>query len=414
MTRIFCATYAKEVKCVVNAYGYIVVLLAMSAASCAAQTAPWSRTAGKPVVRVCAAQPATKYINWRLTPEGALAGVDSTLRQLEELVSHAGGAGCDVLALPEDTLGLLYWEAGNKTLMGKVLPQAVSKMLEQLGKAAASYRMYLICASDTVKPDGTYRNTAFLLNRNGQEIGRYYGVQPTINESDRVRGTSFPVFKTSDLGWVGLLICSDMIFPESTRALALAGADIIFDPSLGGAVYAGGPDMDRAAFRTRAVDNFVYLVVAKRGSGAMIISPLGKVLAEGNGPNAIAMADINPFGGRAAGDAANFQSDMRARLFRERNPAAYEILTEQNPPVLKNVPATITVEQAVGIWDKMLTTGEERFDEAEVLYREGKITQAVAIYKKLRADLPGTWIDRAAQKRLATISVREQRKEGTQ
>lgn len=399
---------------VLSSSAYIVLFLTIGAVSCVAHTNTSTQTLRKRFVRVCAAQPATKYINWQLTPDEALAGVNKTLHQLEQLVDRAGREGCDVLALPEDTLGLLHWEAGNKAAMRQVLPVAVGRMLNRLGKAAANHRMYLICASDTVKRDGTYRNTAFFLNRDGREIGRYYSVQPTINESDRVRGSNFPVFKTSDLGWVGMLICSDMLFPESARALALAGADIIFDPSLGGAVYSGDQGLQRAAFRTRAVDNFVYLVVAMRGRGAMIISPKGNVLAEGKGPNGIAMADIDPFGGRAAGDAANYQLDMRARLFRERNPAAYGILTEPNPPVLKKIPATITVEQAVRIWDKMLTTGEERFDSAEALYRKGDLAQAAAIFRELRAELPGTWIDRAAQKHLASIRAREQSMKNTE
>ena len=218
------------------------------------------------------------------------------------------------------------------------------------------------------------------------------------------------MFKTPDLGWVGLLICYDMVFPESVRALALAGADIIFDPTLGGAAMTDDADLDRAAFRTRAVDNFVYLVVAPRGDGAIIVSPQGKVLAEGKGQNAIAMADIDPFGGRQAGDAANFQQDMRARLFRERNPAAYGILTDPNPPVFQKIPATMTVVDAVRIWGEMLTTGEERFRDAEALERAGNTAQATALYKKLRAELPGTWIDRAAQQRLAGIRAAEQSK----
>ncbi|HET7215023.1 MAG TPA: carbon-nitrogen hydrolase family protein [Terriglobia bacterium] len=381
----------------------IFMLLAISATGAVSQAATSPHISKKALVRVCAAQPATKYISWKLTSEEALAGVDNTLLQLEQLVAQAGRGGCDVLALPEDTLGLLQWEAGNKAAMKQVVPQAVARMLSWLGKAAARYHMYLVCASDTVKPDGSYRNTAFLLNRDGRVIGRYYAVQPAIGESDRVRGTRFPVFKTADLGWVGMLICSDMIFPESARALALAGADIIFDPSLGGAVYSGDPGLQRAAFRTRAVDNFVYLVVAMRGHGAMIISPKAEVVSEGKGPNGIAMAEIDPFGGRSGGDAANHQIDMRARLFRERNPAAYGILTDPNPPVLKKVPATTTVKQAVRIWDEMLTSGAERFDRAEALYRQGRVTRAAVIYRDLRAEVPGTWIARAAQKRLASI-----------
>jgi len=52
------------------------------------------------------------------------------------------------------------------------------------------------------------------------------------------------------------------------------------------------------------VESFVYLAVSQRGSGSMIISPQGKVLAEGQGPDDIAIADINPFGGREGGEAA--------------------------------------------------------------------------------------------------------------
>jgi hypothetical protein len=45
----------------------------------------------------------------------------------------------------------------------------------------------------------------------------------------------------------------------------------------------------------------------------------------------------------------NHQADMRARLFRERWPAAFRILTDPNPPVLAKVPETITVAEAVAI-----------------------------------------------------------------
>ena len=64
-----------------------------------------------------------------------------------------------------------------------------------------------------------------------------------------------------------MLICYDMVFPEATRCLALAGADVVFHPTLGGAAF-GDDDISLAAFRTRAVDNFLYLVVAMRGRAA--------------------------------------------------------------------------------------------------------------------------------------------------
>jgi len=385
---------------------WVIPFLAAGVATCVAQPAqlaPASDYGSAKAVRVCAADPALSPIDWHLNPSEALVALDRSLNELERLVHRAGASGCDALVLPEDTLGALHWEMGNKASMNDVLPPAVARMLERLGRAAAVHRMYLICSSDVSEHDGSYRNTAFFLGRDGKEIGRYHKVHPTIGESDRVRGATFPVFETPDLGGVGMLICYDMVMPEAARSLALGGADVIFLPTMGGAVTAGDEEMNRAAFRTRAVDNFVYLIVAQRGGGSMIISPQGKVLAEGRRAGDIAIAEIDPLGGREGGDAHNVQRDMRARLFRERNPAAYSILTDPNPPVLSKIPATITVEEAVRIFAGTLTTGEERFAKAESLLRAGKVEAAARVFEELRAEFPGTWIDRSAGERLARI-----------
>jgi predicted amidohydrolase len=358
----------------------------------------------KRTVKVCATQPASRLIDWKSSPAGALAAADRSLGELEKMVHRAGAAGCDVVAFPEDTMGLLHWEAGNERALKEVLPIAVARMLERLGKAAASHRMYLICSSDTLD-EGGFRNTAFFLGRDGKEIGRYHKVQLTVHESSRVRGEGFPVFETPDLGGVGMLICYDMVMPESMRSLALGGADVVFNVTMGEASMASDRDINRAAFRVRAADNFVYLVVAKRGGGAMIISPQGTILAEGKGRDDIAMAEIDPFGGREAGDALNSQTDMRARLFRERNPAAYGVLTDPNPPALKKIPQTITVEEAVRIGAATLTIGNERFEQADELLKAGKTSEAAAAFEKLRAEFPHTWIDRVARERLAKIQA---------
>src|SRR5256886_12208137 len=103
-----------------------------------------------------------------------------------------------------------------------------------------------------------------------------------VPERGRKRGDSFPVFTTTDLGGVGMLICYDMVFPEAPRCLALGGADIIFYPTLGGAAI-GDDDISRAAIRTRAVEKFVYLVVSQRGGGSMITSPHGQILVADKG-----------------------------------------------------------------------------------------------------------------------------------
>jgi len=353
-------------------------------------------------MRIAAAQPKNRTIDFRLKPVDVLAQVDKSLDELERIVNTAGGAGCDALALPEDTLGLLKWELANRAALKEVLPQAVNRMLDRLGRAAAMHRMYLVACSDTVEPDGTTHNTAFLLGRDGKEIGHYHKVNLPLGEQGHARGNRFPVFNTPDLGGVGLLICYDMVFPEAPRCLVLGGADIIFHPTLGGAAI-GDDDINLAAFRTRAVENFVYLVVAMRANGSMIISPQGKVVARATEADGIAVADIDPSGGREGGDAFNTQRDMRGRLFRERAPEAYGILTDPNPPVLAKVPSNVTRDDAIRITATVLTSGEERFNEAGTLARAGKKAEAIRLYEQLCAECPTSWIERAAQDRLVAL-----------
>ena len=199
-----------------------------------------------------------------------------------------------------------------------------------------------------------------------------------------------------------MLICYDLVFPETARCLALSGADIIFFPTMGGAAVGDG-DIGTQALRVRAAENQVYLVVAFRGSGSMILSPRGSILASAEGPDGIVFADINPRAGRQGGDAMNHQQDMRARLFRERNPAAFGMLTESNPPVLDKVPIEISPQESGRIAAEVLTIGEEEYRQAEALVRAGKNDDAITAFVRLRSKYRGSWIDRVATERLKTL-----------
>ncbi|HEV8379062.1 MAG TPA: nitrilase-related carbon-nitrogen hydrolase, partial [Tepidisphaeraceae bacterium] len=363
-------------------------------------------------VRIAAAQPKSRLIDWHLKDvDEVLKLVDQSLSELEGLIDRAAAEHCDVIALPEDTLGLGTWEAGNEALAKELLPRAVKMMLERFSAAAAKHQIYAVCCNDSVEADGRTYNTAFLIGRDGKEIGRYHKVCPTIHERVCTPGDRLPVFQTKDLGGVGMLICYDMVFPETARCLALSGADVIFHPTLGGAAI-GDDDISRAAFRTRAVENFVYIVVAQRGSGSMIISPQGKILAEAQGRDSLAIADIDPFGGREGGDAMNSQRDMRARLFRERNPGAFGMITESNPPALAKIPATILEREAVEIAHRVLTVGQEEFKAADSLAREGKVEEAVAAFKRLQNEYKDSWIDRVSTPRLAILEPKLQARAG--
>lgn len=353
-------------------------------------------------IRVGAVQARNRTINFRLSVKEALAAAEKNLTELEAIVANAAQAKVQALAFPEDTMGLLNWNAGNESAIKDVVPKAVRLMLTRMGAAAARHNMYLVVCSENLEPDGSFYNTAFFIGRDGKEIGRYHKVCPVYHELNHKRGASFPVFPTKDLGAVSMLICYDLVIPETARAVALGGADIIFFPTMGTAAIGDG-DIGVQALRVRAVENFIYLVVAHRGSGAMIISPKGQILAQAEGPDGIAVADIDPHAGREGGDAMNFQRDMRARLFRERNPQAFSILTDPNPPALKKTQIDLTPEDSARIAAKVLTTGEEDFKKAEDLARSGKRDEAIAAYKAMQKEYRGSWIDRVSAQRIAKL-----------
>jgi hypothetical protein len=213
-----------------------------------------------------------------------------------------------------------------------------------------------------------------------------------------------------------MLICYDMVFPEPARCLALNGADVIFVPTMGGAAF-GGEEISRAAFRTRAVENWVYLVVSWGGgnerTGSMIVSPKGEILADERTPGEIAIADIDPFDGRQNADFANYQEDMRARIFRERRPAAYGALTAAHPPALTRLPMYTPAPAAEisRIFGRATTVGHVEYDRAQELVRRGEIAaanlaDAIEALKALQVDYPGTWFDRMASEQLLDLRGR--------
>lgn len=357
-------------------------------------------------IRVAAIQTKQRVIPYRVG--GASHALEAVRRNLDQLVSlaeRAADMGCDIAAFPEDALGTLEWESGHWDDVADLLRPAEEEMIARLGEVASRRGMAVVCCNDCVDGDDVY-NTAILLGRDGREAGRYLKVQLPIGEQARKSGDRFPVFDVEGIGSVGMCICYDMVFPETTRALALGGADIVFHLTMGGASMAKG-DASLAAFRTRAADNFIYLVVAFRGGGSMVISPQGEILADGGRePDAIVTADIDLSAGREAGDAlGGTVTDFRARLFGERVPSAYGILMDEDPPGVARL-ADIDVptgETASALMAEGLTTGADEFYEADRLRAQGDTDEARRRFQRLSERFTTLWIGRVARERLSSM-----------
>src|SRR5204863_2175024 len=126
----------------------ILALATLAYAGCAAPPSEQPMVGGtrKPTVRIAASQPKPRLIDWKINDAAeVLARVDRSLEELAGLVRKGAEAGADIVVLPEDTLGLGPWEAAHQDRLGDVLPAAVHKMLDRLGREAATHKVYVIC-----------------------------------------------------------------------------------------------------------------------------------------------------------------------------------------------------------------------------------------------------------------------------
>src|SRR5690606_28136658 len=130
---------------------------------------------------------------------------------------------------------------------------------------ARQYKMHIVLPV-VATVEGVLRNVALMIDRHGAIVGRYLKVHPTRREMSKgiVPGDDFPVFDL-EFGRVGVCICHDLSFPESTRVLGLRGAEIIVWPTW----WSGwGEELCYAVIQSRAIDNGVWLVTSSFGTPA--------------------------------------------------------------------------------------------------------------------------------------------------
>ena len=139
---------------------------------------------------------------------------------------------------------------------------------QQLSGYAKQYGIYLIGGSMPEKDaEGNVYNTSYIFDREGKQIGKHRKVHlfdidvkggQTFKESDMLTaGDSDTVFDT-EFGKIGVMLCFDIRFPELSRMMVNDGAKVIFVPAAFNMTT--GPAHWELSFRTRALDNQIYMV----------------------------------------------------------------------------------------------------------------------------------------------------------
>ena len=155
-----------------------------------------------------------------------------------------------------------------------------------LGRLAELYRLYIVGQCKARWPEvieDRYFNTMFIINPKGKIVHKAAKNHVWCRERsctphdvyDRwveLFGDGidafYPVLKTSDIGNIGTICCSDGEYPEAVRALAFNGAEVVYRPSeavpMTGSGYPGGGTW-MIQNRGHAQFNSVYMLCPNTG-----------------------------------------------------------------------------------------------------------------------------------------------------
>ncbi|MGI5506582.1 nitrilase-related carbon-nitrogen hydrolase [Lentzea sp. CA-135723] len=161
---------------------------------------------------------------------------ESMIANAVEHIRTAASQGAQVLCLQELFYGPYFCQVQDADFYSytESIPDGPTTRLMQ--EVAAQNNIVLIVPMYEVEQPGVYYNTAAVIDADGTYLGKY-----RKNHIPQVKGfwekfyfkpgnLGYPTFDTA-VGRIGVYICYERHFPEGWRALGLAGAKIVFNPS---------------------------------------------------------------------------------------------------------------------------------------------------------------------------------------
>ena len=153
----------------------------------------------------------------------------------EQFAREAKEQGAQVICFQELFYGP-YFGITEDTKYYDLAEPADGPIVQRFAKLAAELSMVMILPIYEEDIPGVYYNTAVVVDADGSILGKYRKHHlPNLEKFwekfyFRPGNLGYPVFKTA-VGPVGVYICYDRHFPEGWRALGLAGAQVVFNPS---------------------------------------------------------------------------------------------------------------------------------------------------------------------------------------
>ena len=252
------------------------------------------------------------------------------------MIHDAGKQGVQILCLQEIFNGP-YFCPGQDKRWYDAAEAVPGPTTEKLAPLAAKYKMAIVVPLYEREQAGVYYNTAAILDADGSYLGKYRKTHIPQTSGFwekyffRPGNLGYPVFKTK-YATIGAYICYDRHFPEGARALGLAGAEIVYNPS---APVAGlSQHLWKIEQPAHAIANgyFVGAInrvgteapwnIGKFYGNSYFVDPRGQIIACGSeDKDELVVAELD----------LDMIEDVRRtwQFFRDRRPDAYGPLVEE-------------------------------------------------------------------------------------
>ena len=259
------------------------------------------------------------------------AQIMHNLVKAEQLVREAAQRGANLVCLPESfNQG---YSAEHISKMVEACEPINGTTISKMRTLAAQLNIYLVAPLFLRTEDGACENTSVLISDSGTIVGTYAKSHLVPGpEMDYVRpGRKYPVFETK-YGRIGMIICNDMSFPESSRILAVQGADIIIVSAAWRAVSLW-ESWWRKMCPVRALDNQAVVAAVNR------VGPAGQYAYSGESLLADPNGDILEMAGKeeeaillrsVSIDKIRQSKNTFLTLFRDRRAEDYGLLCQKD------------------------------------------------------------------------------------
>jgi len=234
--------------------------------------------------------------------------LEAALARIGTLIEHSRAGGAQLVVLPADALGGYLADLAHPD--PAALPPALDADHPALRRVIAMARQTVVCVGYCEAAEGLRHNAAVCLSGDGI-LGRHRKVHlPAGEGAVYTPGVDFRAFDTP-VGRLGMLIDYDKTFPESARALALDGAEIIaclsaWPTSITNRAPRMADDRQARLFdlydRARAAENQVVLASSNQTGSlgglrflgqAKVVNPAGEIIARTWAKAGIALAVVD-------------------------------------------------------------------------------------------------------------------------